>query len=181
MFVKSRFRARKHLWITLYGIQGVRLKIDYILQPKLSNIFLVSPHKCGVCGKTYTRRTILLQHEKKHFPQPKVSKPEAVKVIYPCSYCDKTFTKNAYLKEHIAHKHTQGNDKIIECNRNHKSSDEKKWIRRISTQMWALQQTIHPEGTSGGSYSFTYWRFALITENVYFFYLLQYPAFSLRS
>lgn len=67
--------------------------------------FLESPHKCFVCGKTYTRKIILENHSKSHEENPLTG--GSVRPTFLCDYCPKIYTRKQYLKAHISI-HKQG-------------------------------------------------------------------------
>lgn len=71
----------------------------------MNYLILESPHKCFVCGKTFTRRIILKNHEKSHSVES--GERKIIKANFSCVYCPKIFTRKEYLKAHISI-HTQG-------------------------------------------------------------------------
>lgn len=107
MCVPKRLLERNHTRTIIYGIPEVYLPISHFYQQTkyVNDIILESPHKCSICGKTYTRKIILEKHMKSHYPQEKV--PETVKTKFPCDFCPKVYTRKEYLKAHISI-HTQG-------------------------------------------------------------------------
>lgn len=69
-------------------------------------IILDSPHKCFVCGKSFTRNSNLKKHLELH-NQSEVSDSQRIMAKFSCDFCTKTFTRKEYLKSHISI-HTQG-------------------------------------------------------------------------
>lgn len=64
--------------------------------------FVESPHKCFVCGKSFTRKAILEKHEQSHSPREirSVNKT-SVRATFQCDICCKMYTRKQYLKDHI--------------------------------------------------------------------------------
>jgi len=108
-FVQKNLCARNHTQIIIYGTPGVNFKIVIVLDQNITVDFILeSPHKCLVCGKTYTRKIILEKHQKTHSSEPNEPKlPKIIKAAFSCDDCPKRFTRKEYLKAHISI-HTKG-------------------------------------------------------------------------
>lgn len=63
---------------------------------------LESPHKCFVCGKTFTRKAILEKHKQIHSPKKGRSVNEkSVRAKFQCDICQKLYSRKQYLKDHM--------------------------------------------------------------------------------